>query len=132
MDFCESRNLHQLIDFPTRCNAVLDLILSEHLGLVQKLLNLNTSDHVAILLTLESLSVPITAPPDRRVFHWCRAPWNRLRRYFSSYRWDFPESVELSVAYFTNVIISWQLVNLFHPVYQDYVVLLHGGTAIVR
>ena len=105
LDFCESRNLHQLIDFSIRCNAILDLILSEHLGLVQKLPNLNTSDHVAILLTLESLSIPITTPPDRRVFHWCRAPWNRLRRYFSSYRWDFPESVESSVAYFTNVII---------------------------
>ena len=34
LDFCESRNLQQLIDFPTRRNAVLDLILSEHPGSV--------------------------------------------------------------------------------------------------
>ena len=106
MDFCESRNLHQLVDFPTRRDAILDLILSEHPGLVEQLPNLNTSDHVAILLRLETLTIPTITPPDRRVFHWSRAPWNRLLRYFSSYHWDFPESVESAVAYFNSVIVS--------------------------
>ena len=106
LDFCESRNLHQLVDFPTRRDAILDLILSEHSGLVEQLPNLNTSDHVAILLRLETLTIPTATPPDRRVFHWSRAPWNRLLRYFSSYHWDFPESVESAVAYFNSVIVS--------------------------
>ena len=57
-DFCESWNLHQLIDFPTRCDAILDLILSEHPGFVKELPNLNASDHVAVLLRLESLTIP--------------------------------------------------------------------------
>ena len=103
LDFCESRNLLQLVDFPTRRDAILDLILSEHSGLVKELPNLNASDHVAILLRLDNLIIPIITPPAR---HWCRAPWNSLLRYFSSYPWDFPESVELSVDYFTNVLVS--------------------------
>ena len=37
LDFCESRNLLQLVDFPTRRDAILDLILSEHPGLVEEL-----------------------------------------------------------------------------------------------
>ena len=36
LDFCESRNLLQLVDFPTRRDAILDLILS---GLVEELPN---------------------------------------------------------------------------------------------
>ena len=106
LDFCESRNLHQLVDFPTRHDAILDLILSEHPGLVEQLPNLNTSDHIAILLRLETLTIPTATPPDHRVFHWSRAPWNRLLHYVSSYHWDFPESVESAVAYFNSVIDS--------------------------
>ena len=106
MDFCESRNLYQLITFPTCRDAILDLILSEHPGSVQQLPNLNTSDHVAILLTLQDFSIPSSIPPVRRVFHWSRAPWNRLSHYFNSYQWNFPESVESSVVYFTDVIVS--------------------------
>ena len=53
LDFCESRGLHQLVNFPTRLNAIkfLDLVLTEHPGSAQALLNLNTSDHVTVLVT---------------------------------------------------------------------------------
>jgi len=61
LDFCESQNLHQLDDFQTCHDVILDLILSEHL-------NLNTSDHVAVLLRLENLTIPTTTPPDCCVF----------------------------------------------------------------
>ena len=31
LDFCESRGLHQLVTFPTRLNAILDLVMTEYL-----------------------------------------------------------------------------------------------------
>ena len=77
LDFCESRGLHQLVSFPTRQSAILDLILSERTGTTTQLPNLNTSDHVAIFLSLAvSSHFPTTTPPPRRVFHWKHAPWN--------------------------------------------------------
>ena len=105
---CGDFNVHEsswLHSTHTTGDAILDLVLSEHHGLVQQLPNLNTSDHVTILLTLQDFSIPSSAPPDRRVFHWSRAPRNKLFRYFSSYQWKFSESVKSSVAYFTNVIV---------------------------
>ena len=80
--------------------------MSEHPGLVEELPNLNTSDHVVTLLRLDNLIIPIITPPARRVFQWCRAPWSSLLCYFSLYHWDFPDSVESSVDYFTNVLVS--------------------------
>ena len=59
-DICESRGLHQLINFPTRFNVILDLVFTECPGSTQLLLNLNTSDHVAIVVILSSLTNVIT------------------------------------------------------------------------
>ena len=72
--FCESRGLHQLVNFPTRLNVILDLVMTEYPGSVQALSNFNTSDHVAILLTLSSLT-HVIFPPDRLVYHWSHTPW---------------------------------------------------------
>ena len=72
LDFCESRGLCQLVNFPSRLNAILDLVLTEHPGSIQALLNLNTSNHVVVLVTLSSFTNVIT-PADRQVYHWSRA-----------------------------------------------------------
>ena len=89
LDFCESRGLHQLFNFPTRLNAILDLVLSENPGSTQALPNLNTSDHVVVLLTLPSFT-NVIIPADRQVYQWSHAPWGRLRHYFSSFHWKIP------------------------------------------
>ena len=102
LDFCESRGLHQLVNFPTRFNATLDLVLTEYSGSTQALLNLNTSDHAVVLVTLSSFTNVIT-PADRQVYHWSRAPWGRLHHYFSSFHWDIPKSVDAAVSFITNV-----------------------------
>ena len=67
LDFCESRGLHQLVNFPTWLNAILDLVLSENPGSTQALLNLNTSDHVVVLLTLPCFT-NVIIPADRQVY----------------------------------------------------------------
>ena len=48
--------------------------MTEYPGSVQALPNLNTSDHVAILLTLSSLT-HVIFPPDCLVYHWSHTPW---------------------------------------------------------
>ena len=107
LDFCESRGLHQLIRFPTRLGAMLDLILSEHTGTTIQLPNLNTSDHVTIYLSLRISSYFSTiAPPPRRVFHWSHAPWRKLSRYFNSIRWSVQGTVDDAVTCFANNIHS--------------------------
>ena len=64
LEFCECRGFYQLVDFPTRQDAILDLILSEHTGTTIQLPNLNTSDHVTIFLSLATPShPPVTIPP---------------------------------------------------------------------
>ena len=98
LDFCESRGLHQLVAFPTRLNAILDLVMTEYPGSVQALPNLNTSDHVAVLLMLSSLTY-VSTPPDRLVYHWSRTPWDRLHHYFNS------RSVDAAVSFVTAAIV---------------------------
>ena len=51
------RGLHQLLSFLIRQSAILDLILSEHSGTTAQLPNLNTSDHVAIFISLQLLLI---------------------------------------------------------------------------
>ena len=70
LEFCESSGFHQLVNFPTRQDAILDLILSEHIGVTTQLPNLNTSDHATIFLSLAPSShLPVITPPSRCVFH---------------------------------------------------------------
>ena len=83
LDFCESRGLHQLVTFPTCLNAILDLIMTEYPSSTRALPNLNTSDHVAVLLTLSSFTHVIILA-DHRVYRWSRTPWGRLHHYFHS------------------------------------------------
>ena len=104
LDFCESRGLHQLVNFPTQLNAIMDLVLSENPGSTQALLNLNTSDHVVVLLTLLSFTNAII-PADRQVYHWSHALWVRLHHYFSFIHWEIPKSVDAAVSFITNVIV---------------------------
>ena len=107
LDFCESRGLHQLVQFSTRQDAVLDLILSEQMGSTSRLPNLNTSDHVVILLSLATPSHhPVITPPFRCVFHWSNAPWKKLTRHFYSIKWNFQGSVDDITTQFSNTIHS--------------------------
>ena len=50
LEFCESRGLHQLIHFPTRQGAILDLVLSEHPGTTTQL-SLVTSSHPPAIIS---------------------------------------------------------------------------------
>ena len=56
-DFSDSRGLLQLVDFPTRGTAILDLVLYGHQGSIQSFSAFNTSDHLVLLVTV-SMSTP--------------------------------------------------------------------------
>lgn len=49
-----------MVNFPTWLKAILDLVLTEHPGSTQAPPNLNTSDHVVVLVTLSSFTNVIT------------------------------------------------------------------------
>ena len=107
LEFCECRGFYQLVDFPTRQDAILDLILSEHTGTTIQLPNLNTSDHVTIFLSLATSShLPVIIPPPRRVFHWSHAPWRSLSRHFNSIKWNFQGIIDDITTRFANIIYS--------------------------
>lgn len=105
LDFCESRGLCQLVNFPNRLNAILDLVLTEHPSSIQTLLNLNASDHVVVLVTLLSFTNVIT-PVDRLVYHWSHAPLGEIKSLFCYFCWHIPNSVDAAVSYVTNVVVS--------------------------
>ena len=104
LDFCESRGLHQLIHFPTRQDAMLDVSLSEHTGTTTRLPNLNNSDHVAVFLSLATFYHSAAMPPNCHVFHWSHAPWRKLLRHFCSIKWNFHGSVDDISTCFANII----------------------------
>lgn len=54
-DFSDSRELSQLVDFPTRGGAILDLVFYGHQRSIQPLPAFNTSDHL-VLLVIVSIS----------------------------------------------------------------------------
>ena len=68
LDSYESRELHQLIHFPTQPDAMLDLLLSEHTGTVTRLPNLYNSDHVAIFISLATSYHSVLMPPPSHMF----------------------------------------------------------------
>ena len=108
-DFSDSRGLVQLVDFPTRGTAILDLVLYGHQGSIQSFPAFNTSDHLVLLVTV-SMSTPdfvISSPPfHRRVYNLTRTNWDRLSHHFSSVTWDMTGSVESIVSRTTAVIVS--------------------------
>ena len=81
-DFSDSRGLFQLVDFPTRGNAILDLVFYSHQGSIQSFPAFNTSDHL-FLLAIVSIStsdlVTVSPPLHSRVYHWTRANWDWLQ-----------------------------------------------------
>ena len=96
-DFSDSRGLLQLVDFPTRGNAILDLVLYGHQGSIQSFPAFNTSDHLVLLVTVSistSDFVISSTPPHRCIYHWSRTKWDRLSHHFSSVIWDMSGCVE--------------------------------------
>ena len=76
--FAEDYGMDQFVTFPTRGVNKLDLIIEDVPMVVQALPHLGSSDHVSMLATFESVSMP-APPPKRRVFRWKSAPWDRIR-----------------------------------------------------
>jgi len=106
LKFCESRELYQLVDFPTQQDALLDLILSEHTGTTFQL-PINNSDHATIFLFLATSShLPIIVPPPRCAFQWSHAPWKSLSRHFNSIKWNFQGTIDDIITCFANIIYS--------------------------
>ena len=101
--------LLQLVDFLTRGNAILDLVLYGHQGSIQSFPAFNTSDHLVLLVTVSistSDFVISSTPPHRCIYHWSRTKWDRLSHHFSSVIWDMSGCVESAVSRSTTMIVS--------------------------
>ena len=88
-EFCESFDLHQLVDFPTRGGNTLDLILSSFPGSARALANPGSSDHVAIGFEAQVISPPADTPDITPSRDWDRAPWNHIRGAIKKYLSDW-------------------------------------------
>ena len=67
--------LLQLIHHLTRGSAIFDLVLCEHNCDIKFLPNFNTSDHVALMVSVPLLSMSnddLTSPHNRYIRHWKR------------------------------------------------------------
>ena len=116
LDFCDSRGLSQLVHFPTRDTAILNLVLSEHDCEIKSLPNFNTSDHVALMITIPLFSASsddITPPPSRSIHHWKRASWSRMSHFFKNANWNFSGSVDAAVSNVTEIITA--AINKYVP-----------------
>jgi hypothetical protein len=106
-DFCDSFGLEQIVDFGTRNNAVLDLCMTSLDGSVEKLPNLNKSDHATLFVSLGEYTYEDTGINNRRVVHWSKAPWHRLKHSFKTGgNWDMSGSVDDATERTTSRIVA--------------------------
>ena len=78
-EMCQLFGLNQLIDFPTRGNNTLDLVMTQHSGSAVARVNAGTSDHITIDITLELQDTVPNSPVQKPTLLWQYAPWNHIR-----------------------------------------------------
>ena len=89
-EFSEMFNMHQLVDFPTRGQNTLDLVLSDIAGSALSAAGFGTSDHKSMYLSFTSEEVVPKTPIKCAVRDWHHAPWphikGALKRAFKDWR----------------------------------------------
>ena len=78
-EFSEMFNMHQLVDFPTRGQNTLDLVLSDIVGSALPTAGFGTSDHKSMYLSFTLEEVVPKAPINCAVRDWYHAPWPHIR-----------------------------------------------------
>ena len=92
-------NIEQLIDFPTRKNKMLDLIVSSHPSYMERCTPLpsrGNSDHDIVLLDT-SIQVRRPKPLRREIYLWKRADISGIQEDLSKFAVDFQDRSFVSV-----------------------------------
>ena len=76
---CEMFGMKQLIDFPTRGENTLDLVMSTHSGTAVDLPGAGTSDHIAINIVLDLQKMIPEPPANIPTLQWLHAPWSHMK-----------------------------------------------------
>jgi hypothetical protein len=76
--FSEVYDLQQFVDFPTRGDNILDLVYCDCKCVTTELPHLGTSDHVAMMVKVDTNVELPPPPPVRAVLHYSSAPWNHI------------------------------------------------------
>ena len=76
--FTEEYGMQQFVNFPTRGDNILDLIISDLKVTAKQLPHLGTSDHCNILASIDVSTRMPEPPPGRKVYHWKTASWGRI------------------------------------------------------
>ena len=92
--FCESRELLQLVSRPARGGVILDLVVRLYDGIVTNLPHCGSSDHQTLLVTLARVLETPSTSPKRMVDHRQQAVWNHMVKEFRSINLDLPDNIE--------------------------------------
>ena len=79
-EFAQIQGLNQFVDFPTRMNNTLDLILSDADGSATASAPLGTNDHISIKFEVQVKHCVSEKCPIGSVLNWKHAPWHQVRR----------------------------------------------------
>lgn len=77
--FVQLNGMLQLVNFPTREENTLDLIISDFDGEAYPAAHIGTSDHVSILFEIKVAAAVPTDDSMVKTRSWRRAPWNHIR-----------------------------------------------------
>ena len=78
-EFCEMFGMQQLINFSTRGENTLDLVVSDIDGTARELPGFGNSDHVAMALSFKMDGQMPPTPIKHQVQNWYNAPWNHIK-----------------------------------------------------
>ena len=78
-EFCEIFGMSQLVNFPTRGENTLDLVISDFHGHATAEPGFGSSDHLSVYLTFDTAQKIPTTPIRKSVRDWQNAPWNQMK-----------------------------------------------------
>ena len=78
-EFCEMFGMSQLVNFPTRGENTLDLVISDFDGRAIAESGFGSSDHLSLYLTFDTTQKIPTTPIRKSVRDWQNAPWNHMK-----------------------------------------------------
>ena len=78
-EFTQLNGMYQLIDFATRGNNALDLIISDLAGSASSKTHIGTSDHLSISFEIQVDQPAPQVEPAAAALNWRRAPWDHIR-----------------------------------------------------
>ena len=95
-DICLKNGLRQLVREPTRCENLLDLVLTD-IESASVSVTSKIADH-SVVTTRLNLTLPQTASHERKVWSYAKADWDGLKKELQSIDWSFIACSDASTA----------------------------------